>query len=305
MFCKEAPSEDAIRNLLSTLDPPHYRAKLADLDDPITEDEVASTIQACKPSKACGPDGLGNDFYRDHSTLLEPILTNIFNMWHEQGVFSASFLEADIFCLEKTGDLSNTLNYRSLALLNSDYKTFTIVLATRTGPKLSDMIHQNQAGFVPARQLHDTIDLFSAARTTVDTDQDQRDALTLLLDIEKAYDSLARLFLFSVLPWLGYPDRYLAVLKFLHTGTTIRFLVNELRSRLVQVTSGIRHGCPVAPLLFILAIEPLYRLIEALTGIAGVQLHTTYREIMLKVAGFADDTAAYWARHEKFRYCWG
>lgn len=173
-----------------------------------------------------------------------------------------------IFCLKKSGDLSKPLNYRPLALLNSDY---TRILATRTSTTLVGTIHSNQTGFVPGRQLHDTIDLYAAAKVAADSDLDQQDALAMLLDFGKGYDYLARLFLFLVLEWLGYPPQYIKALKFLHQGTTIRFLVNGLRSRLVVVTSGIRQGCLLAPLLFVLALEPLCRLIEAATGITGVK----------------------------------
>ncbi|KAE9183221.1 hypothetical protein PF004_g24009 [Phytophthora fragariae] len=224
---------------------------------------------------------------------LTPLLTRLFNQWYDNGVFPASFLEADIFCLKKGGDQSNPLNYRPLALLNFDYKLFTRVLATRTSPTLASIIHPNQAGFVPGRQLHDTVDLYSAAKVTAESDPSQQDALAMLLDFAKAYDSLARLFLMMVLAWLGYPAKFIKTLDFLHSGTTIRFLVNGLKSRPVAVTCGIRQGCPLAPLLFILALEPFCRLIELAAGISGVCLVTACTSVILKVAGYADDTAVY------------
>ncbi|KAE9240328.1 hypothetical protein PF002_g9800 [Phytophthora fragariae] len=199
IFQRSPPTESGIRELLSSLDPPDHAEDLDTLIKPITEDEVAAAIKACKPGKACGPDGLGNDWYHDYADALVPILCKLYNLWYTSSVFPASFLEADIFCLKKTGDLSNPLNYRPLALLNSDYKIFTRILATRTSDKLAGIIHPHQAGFVPGRQLHDTVDLLSAARVTAETDPDQAAALALLLDYEKAYDSLARLFLFIVL----------------------------------------------------------------------------------------------------------
>ncbi|OWZ15502.1 Reverse transcriptase precursor [Phytophthora megakarya] len=132
----------------------------------ITEEEVAAAIRACSPGKACGPDSLSNDWYRDFEEQLTPILTIWFNIWYKKGVFPNTFLEADIFCLKKSGDASNPLNYRPLALLNSDYKIFTRIMATRVSKSLSPRIHEHQNGFVPGRQIHDTIDLFMAAQHT-------------------------------------------------------------------------------------------------------------------------------------------
>ncbi|CAI5731781.1 unnamed protein product [Peronospora farinosa] len=88
----------------------------------ITEDTVAKAIRACKPGKACGPDHLGNEFYRDYIEELTPILTTLYRQWYEQQLFPASFTKGNIFCLKKSGDSGNPLNYRLLALLNSDYK---------------------------------------------------------------------------------------------------------------------------------------------------------------------------------------
>ncbi|EGZ15295.1 hypothetical protein PHYSODRAFT_333564 [Phytophthora sojae] len=93
--------------------------------------------------------------------LLIPILTQLVNIWYKAGVFPPTFLQADIFCLKKSGDLSNPLNYRPFALLNSDYKIITRILATRMA----------------------------------NLDDEQREALALLLDFQKAYDSLGRRYL--------------------------------------------------------------------------------------------------------------
>ena len=48
----------------------------------------------------------------------------------------------------------------------------------------------------------------------------------------------------------------------LHTGTTGKFLANGERIRRVQVTRGIRQGCPLIPLLFILALKILYQKLD-------------------------------------------
>nr|P0CV25.1 RecName: Full=Secreted RxLR effector protein 78; Flags: Precursor [Plasmopara viticola] len=79
----------------------------------------------------------------------------------------------------------------------------------------------------------------------------------LLLDFKKAYDSVAREFLFLVLLRFEFSPMFVRMLRKLHDGTTARFLVNGELSEPQEVVSGIRQGCSLAPLLFILAAEVL------------------------------------------------
>ncbi|OWY98126.1 Reverse transcriptase precursor, partial [Phytophthora megakarya] len=81
----------------------------------ITEAEITAAISASKAGKATGPDRLGNGSYRDYSDLLVPILHIWLNAWYSEGVFPPSFLEANIFCLKKSGNQHDALNYRPLA----------------------------------------------------------------------------------------------------------------------------------------------------------------------------------------------
>ncbi|OWZ22452.1 hypothetical protein PHMEG_0002848 [Phytophthora megakarya] len=202
-------------------------------------------------------------------------------------------LMADIFCLKKAGDGADPLNYRPLALLNTDYKILTKVLTTQLRSSLARRVSKFQNGFVPGREIHATLDYLSAAQRMTISSPEARNSLAILLDFAKAYDSLNRNFLYATLRRHGYPNHFVQVIKKLHTGTTVRFLANGTRSRKVPVSRGIRQGCPLAPLLFILAIEPLYQKLHSGTVHCGITLKTKSSRTELRVAGYADDTAVY------------
>ena len=97
----------------------------------ITEARVAAAMKDCKLRKACGPDELGNDWYRQYTEVLVPLLTQLYKMWYTDQVYPAFFSRPDIFCLKKQGDGSNPLNYCPLALLNTDYKILMRLIATQ------------------------------------------------------------------------------------------------------------------------------------------------------------------------------
>ncbi|KAE9279868.1 hypothetical protein PR003_g28115 [Phytophthora rubi] len=293
IFQQAASTPEARSRVLQWLgDEGQYKATLQDLSAPFTEAEVAAAIGSTKARKACGPDRLGNDWYRDFAEQLIPILTRLYNAWYPDGVFPSTFLEADIFCLKKGGESSNPLNFRPLALLDTDYKILTRILATRTSSKLHWIIHPNQNGFVPHRTIHATVDLFTAAQQAAMTDPVMAAALALLLDFRKAYDSVDREFLYASLLWLGFPTSYVNAMRGMHEGTRVRFLANGYRSRWVAVTCGIRQGCPLAPLLFLFVLEALYRRIDQEPKLSGI-LRSAAGSVRLKVGGYADDTASY------------
>lgn len=75
--------------------------------------------------------------------------------------------------------------------------------------------------------------------------------------------------------------------------TQAKFLANGNKSRRVPVTSGIRQGCPLAHLIFILVLEALYRRIDQTELVSGITLRSKAGVVQLKVAGYADDTACY------------
>eukprot|EP00644_Phytophthora_capsici_P019374 jgi/Phyca11/51451/gw1.173.9.1 len=92
----------------------------------------------------------------------------------------------------------------------------------------------------------------------------------LLLDFAKAYDTVDRVFLLEVLRQYGFSEGFVALLERLHTNTVSHFLVNGELSAPLLVQSGIRQGCPLAPLLFILAAEVLSLAVEQNPRIVGL-----------------------------------
>ena len=91
-----------------------------------------------------------------------------------------------------------------MSLLTTDYKLFTRVIATAFRRTFDRRVHPHQHGFVLTRDIHAVLDYFMAAQATVPHSPELRDAVVLLLDFAKAYDTLDREFLYAVLSRHGY-----------------------------------------------------------------------------------------------------
>lgn len=122
---------------------------------------------------------------------MSAVLVVFFNAWWVARTAPASFSESHISCPKKTETASVALDCRPIALLNTDYKVFTRVMANRLRSCIDELVADTQSGFVPGRNIHNAIDVFYTARRQLRGQSPSVPAQALLLDFAKAYDSLS------------------------------------------------------------------------------------------------------------------
>ena len=240
---------------------------------PFTDAEVLAAVVRLNRRKSAGPDGLNNDFYKDTAALMVPALVIISNQILAGSELPASFLESLIIPLMKKGDSDDAMDYRPIALLQTSYKVFAKVLATRLQHSLPRAISDSQQGFVHGRQMSKPVMMMMAQLSTAARQDDMpadQSRCILLLDFRKAYDTVDRDFLFESLRLFGFDERFVDLMRRIHSGTSARFVVNGCQSRALPVSSGIRQGCPLAPLLFLLVVEVLSLALQQDTTLKGV-----------------------------------
>jgi len=106
----------------------NYRDSIIwDINDPISIQEIRSTILSMKNNKAPGPDGIPIEFYKalfcneklekDHPSAAR-CLEIIFNkLWN--GSFPTKWNPSSIVSIPKKGDLSNCNNYHGISLMSA------------------------------------------------------------------------------------------------------------------------------------------------------------------------------------------
>lgn len=259
----------------------------------IEEEDVEWAIRRIERRNAAGHDGLGNDFYQDFAEMVVGPLTKLFNAILEGVTPPQSFLKAVVIPLRKKCDSCNALDYRPISLLTTGYKLFAKILARRLQAFLGQLIGETQQGFVTGRRMDKAVVMMQSIFETYKFTQKQSAAKSggiLFLDFSKAYDSVDRKYLFLVLRLFGFSERFIDLMHRIHDGTTAEFLVNNDFSQPLEVRSGIRQGCPLAPLLFILAMEPLALALlqeHQLQGIQPVQKNSSLHH---RFSAFVDDS---------------
>jgi len=116
--------------------------------------------------------------------------------------------------------------------------------------------------------------------------------LFLKLDIAKAFDSVRWDFLMEVLEHFGFGHRWRAWVTTLLVSCSTAILLNGSRGLWYRHRRGLRQGDPLSPMLFILAMEPLQRLLEIATE-DGLLTPLNNRSARLRCTMYADDAAIF------------
>jgi hypothetical protein len=181
----------------------------------------------------------------------------VYNDIEKYGMVKGTGFSKSWMCpLYEKNDKANIANYRPISLLNTDYKVFTKALTIKLAEVAPNLIHPNQAGFVPGRQIRDQIWL--TKRVIELAEATERDGVIVALDQEKAYDKVEHNYLWRALASYGIPREFINTIKALYSDAHTYVCVNaEMSSHAFRVTRGVRQGDPLSCLLFDLAIEPL------------------------------------------------
>jgi len=232
---------------------------------PITGLDIMEAASRTKKHSAPGVDGIPYIVYSKVPYLAE-LLSRVIEESLQVGSFPPPWSETVIRPILKPGkDPLQPKSYRPIALICCDYKLFSLILSHRIRPDLPQMFPAHQTGFIPGRSTH------MAAMRLLSLLHSTPESVPLLLDCEKAYDRVSHEWLEHCMIQTGFPQHLSRLLINIYTTCSGRVITNNRLSRSFQIRSGIRQGDPIAPLLYILSMEPL--LIELETRGLAVQAH--------------------------------
>ena len=116
--------------------------------------------------------------------------------------------------------------------------------------------------------------------------QFHKPGLLILIDFEKAFDSLERSFMFQCLEQYNFGKSFIKWVSVLYKNCNSMVLNNGWLSERFDVCRGCRQGDPLSPYLFILSVEPLAQRIIKSREVRGVTVNKT----QIIIGQYADDT---------------
>ena len=298
--------EEPIENIKKTMQTRTSNKEKEELKKQTTYEEVKISLKRAPNGSAPGIDGIIYEFYKEKMQNHEknednPDMTGILHMVindikvnglkrmnKENESRKKEYTDGIMHLLFKKKEKWKIANYRPIMLLNTDYKTYTITIALRLAEVAKNMIHEDQAGFVPKRSLYDHTKTTNLAIEYCE--MMDRNGCIIALDQEKAYDKIDHEYLWKIMEHYEFPEEFINRIKELYKNTGKAIIVNGVMTKQYKVGRGIHQGDPMSCLLYNFAIEPLADAIRS-SNLKGIGINEDVDRLIVSL--FADDTLVY------------
>lgn len=257
-------------------------------DNPAMTTTIESRLARARPGKAVGLDQISSALLACCAGPAAAALRHLFSICFRWEITPTCWRDVRMILIPKQGVSTDPANYRPIALSSHLRKLYELLLLQWLEPRGVFSTQPEQCGFQRRTGAADVALMVAEALDS--TRRLKHDALLLTLDIQKAYDSVVRPFLYALLYTRGVRRKDIRILQSLFEGCGLFIEQPEAGTTVVlhriAVTTGLLQGAVLSPRLFNVFLDPLLEELLALkiySPSAGGQA--------LSAVGFADDLA--------------
>ena len=276
----------------------------------ITQQHIEDAIRYSNNS-APGPDGMPYLAWRCAGRLAVVVLHAAASQMQDENFtlqelprdFNASFL----CCLPKKpsghdpieGDYFKPAATRPLSLVNTDNRLIAGAFRLLLEPHIASVVTQLQRGFLRGRSmLQNVLDIdYESMRVSLKGDT----GAIILFDFEAAFPSISQEYLLDMLHRLGLPESVIRPIRALYHDCRCWVKVSGGVFDGFKMSSGVRQGCPLSPLLFVLVVDILLRKLEQ-TLPSDTTIRAFADDVGMILADAARDLAQALHIYEQFSY---
>ena len=254
-----------------------------------TIDEFLAALKGLQTGKTPGSDGLSTEFYLHFWEDLSVSLLSVLNESFHAGSLAESQYEGLLRLIHKKDDKRLPKNWRPISLLNTDYKLASKIITERLKKVMASIVHPDQTCGVLGRSIFSNLHL---VRDVLDyIDKTNEPAILVTLDQEKAFDRVDHEFMLRVLKKFGFGPSFCQWVGIFYSRAFSRILINGSLSSSVYLYRGVRQGCPLSPLLYVLVSEVLSTQVRHCHDIEGFLLPGA-GGLQFKLSQYADDATS-------------
>jgi len=285
LYCSKQSGNHNVSDFIRNVETPtlsNLSKEMCDIN--ITLSEVKVVVNNMKENRAPGLDGLTSEFYKKCWPFIDKIVYNMIIETFDKGELCDSMKKAVVTLIYKKGNKNMLNNYRPISLTNCDYKLIAFILAKRLQKVIKEIINEDQTGYIKSRYIGHNVRLMSDILDY--TDSHKLPGCLISLDYAKAYDSLEWNFMLEALKKFNFGDNFIKWVKILYLKPVMVFKNNGWLSSPVYPSRGIRQGCPVSCLLFIISTEIIACAVRQNKDIKGISVG----DYEYKLSQYADDS---------------
>ena len=270
------PPKDFVDEVLSRSPTCPVSAKSDDMPS-VSWQEFLNHLQQSKPSKAGDPDRTNNYILALCPEPIQRFFNFILNRFLESPL-PLHYLCAKIFLLYKKGDPISVSNYRLIAVSNCIYKLLATFACKHLRSQVfaHEILSEIQHGGLPGHQCADYLYHPKALHAK------SKNSYSLFFDFNRASNSVLHGTLWTVLERANFSTSTISLIKQLYSFPQDSFIINGRGPHSYLQGRGLRQGCPLCALLFILYLNSLFNHCLATVPPAGANARTSHH-------GYIDD----------------
>ena len=272
--------QDLFASVNQVVEPSMESSSSSEDEEEISMEEVARKVRKLKAGKSAGVDEIRTEFIKNSGSAGIQWLSRIFNLAMRSSAVPADWRYAIIAPIYKKGNRKECSNYRGISLLSVVGKLYASVLVDRVRVIVEDVLDEVQGGFRPLRGCQDQI--FCLRQAIEKLYEKNKDLYLCFIDLEKAFDRVPRQKLFEVLGEYGIRGNLLSAIKSIYVGSKAAVRIDGEMSESFEVNEGVRQGCCLSPLLFIIFMDKIIRQ-------ANIEGNIEVGEVIMKILAYADD----------------
>ncbi|TWW81730.1 R2DM Retrovirus-related Pol polyprotein from type II retrotransposable element [Takifugu flavidus] len=227
--------------------------------------EVAEVVKKLLGGKAPGADEIRPEFLKALDVVGLSWLTRLCNIAWTSGAVPLDWQTGVVVPLFKKGDRRVCSNYRGITLLSLPGKVYSGVLERRVRRIVEPRIQEEQCGFRPGRGTVDQ--LYTLSRVFEGAWEFAQPVHMCFVDLEKAFDRVPRGVLWGVLREYGVSGPLIRAVRSLYDWCQSLVRIAGSKSNSFPVRVGLRQGCPLSPILFIIFMDRISRCSHGVEGI--------------------------------------
>ncbi|XP_057811785.1 uncharacterized protein LOC131026023 [Salvia miltiorrhiza] len=225
-----------------------------------SDEEITAAVHDMEASSAPGPDGFSGVFFHRCWDIVKEDTIRVVRCFFLNSYLPNGCNANTLVLIPKVEAVTSVSDLRPIILSNFFFKIISKVMAVRLNRVASDIVSQNQFGFISGRSIHECIMLGSVGFNCMN--RTNRSAnMACKIDIKKAFDTMSWDFILKVFRVLGFHERFIQWLSIIFSSPRISILYNGHLSGYFACTRGVRQGDPLSPIIFGIAEDLLSHLI--------------------------------------------